>query len=87
MVGENIPRKMRNDIRAIIKKQSVIRHINNIRSMYIGNNNFILMISVDVEDSCRGSTIERMTEQIKTDITHNYSNAKYIYIDVKDSEG
>jgi len=86
MVGENIPRQMRADIRSIIKKQTVIRHINNIRSMYIGNNNFILLISVDVDDYSAGCTIETVTEEIKADITHSYSNAKYIYIDVKDSE-
>jgi cation diffusion facilitator family transporter len=85
MVGESIPRKMRKEIRAIIMKHSVIRHINNIRSMYIGNNNFILLISVDVENFSQGITIESITEQIKNDITRNYSNARYIYIDVANS--
>ncbi|MCJ7449259.1 MAG: cation diffusion facilitator family transporter [Bacteroidales bacterium] len=85
MVGESIPRQMRKDIRAIIMKHSVIRHINNIRSMYIGNNNFILLISVDAENFSQGITIESITEQIKSDITRNYSNARYIYIDVENS--
>jgi cation diffusion facilitator family transporter len=85
MVGESIPRHMRSDIRAIIKNYTLIRHINNIRSMYIGNNNFILLISVDVENNCDGASIENMTEQIKTDIVRKYSSAHYIYIDVKDS--
>ncbi len=85
MVGESIPRQLRHDIRTIIKKHSIIRHINNIRSMYIGNNNFILLISVDVEDYCDGGTIETITEKIKDEITRNYSNAMYIYIDVKSS--
>ncbi len=85
MVGESIPRQMRNDIRTIIRKYSLIRHINNIRSMYIGNNNFILLISIDVEDKSDGASIENLTEQIKTEIISKYSNAHYIYIDVKDS--
>ena len=85
MVGESIPRPMRNDIRTIIRKYSLIRHINNIRSMYIGNNNFILLISIDVEDKSDGASIENLTEQIKTEIIRKYSNAQYIYIDVKDS--
>ena len=50
MVGESIPRDVRNEVRTIVKKYTVIKHINNIRSMYIGNNNFILLVSVDVED-------------------------------------
>lgn len=85
MVGESIPREMRNNIRAIIKKHSVVRHINNIRSMYIGNNNFILLISVDVEDNAHASTIERMTEDIKSEVTQIYSKARYIYVDVMNS--
>ena len=86
MVGENIPRQMRNNIKAIINKYPVIRHINNIRSMYIGNNNFILLISVNIDDYSVGGTIENVTEKIRTEIIRNYPNAKYIYIDVKDSD-
>ena len=83
MVGESIPREVRNDIRAIVRKYSVIKHINNMRSMYIGNNNFILLISVDVEDFSRGHAIETATEQIRSDIAGKYPHAKYIYIDVR----
>lgn len=83
MVGESIPREMRNEIRTIIRKYTVIKHINNIRSMYIGNNDFILLISVDVDDFTSGNTIETTIEQIKSDISARYPHAKYIYIDVK----
>jgi cation diffusion facilitator family transporter len=85
MVGESIPRQMRKDIRAIVNKQSIIVHINNIRSMYIGNNNFILLISVDVDNLADGSTIENKSEEIRNEITRSFPNARYIYIDVKDS--
>jgi len=85
MVGESIPRQLRKDIRAMINKYSVIRHINSIRSMYIGNNNFILLISVDMEDYPEGIKIESITEEIRNDITIKYPNAKYIYIDMRDS--
>lgn len=83
MVGESIPREIRNDIRAIVKKYTVVKHINSIRSMFIGNNDFILLISVDVEDFCSGHTIETATELIKSGIAAKYPHAKYIYIDVK----
>jgi cation diffusion facilitator family transporter len=85
MVGENIPRPMRTEIRSIIRKHTLIRHINNIRSMFIGNNSFILLISIDVEDKCDGASIESLTDQIKTEIKHKYPTAQYIYIDVKDN--
>lgn len=86
MVGENIPREMRNNIRKIIKKYSCIRHINNIRSMYIGKNNFILLVSLDFDDRSNVPVIESVSEEIKSEITKQYPNARYIYLDVMDSD-
>lgn len=83
MVGESIPRASRNEIRSIVKKYPVIKHINNLRSMYIGNNDFILLISVDVDDFSYGHAIETATEEIRSDISLKYPHAKYIYIDVR----
>jgi cation diffusion facilitator family transporter len=85
MIGESIPRQMRNDVRTILKKHSAIRHINNIRSMYIGNNKFILLISVDVDDFSKTQVIESITEQVKNDIKRIYPNARYIYIDIEEN--
>ena len=82
MIGESISRDMKNEIRSLISKHKTVRHINNIRSMYIGNNNFILLVSVDVADSAKGSVIESITEQIRSDILRKYPRAKYIYIDI-----
>jgi cation diffusion facilitator family transporter len=86
MVGESIPREIRNDIKTILKRHKIINHINNMRSMYIGNNDFILLISVDVEDFAGGSAIESITEQIKNDITSIYPHARYIYIDIRNCD-
>ncbi len=82
IIGESISRDMRNEVRTIVHKHKAIRHINNIRSMYIGNNNFILLISVDIEDNTGGSAIESITAQVKTDIGQLYPHAKYIYLEV-----
>ncbi|HUW93985.1 MAG TPA: cation diffusion facilitator family transporter [Bacteroidales bacterium] len=84
IIGESISREMRNEVRSMVKKHEVVRHINNIRSMFIGNNNFILLISVDVADHATGSAIESMTEQVKSDILRSFPGAKYIYIDVNE---
>jgi len=84
IIGENISREMRNGIKAILHSHSDIRHINNIRSMYIGNNKFMLLISLDVEDRLDASAVECLTSQIKTEITGIYPNARYIYIEVEE---
>jgi len=84
MIGENISRAMRTEVRAIVNRHRAVRHINNIRSMYIGNNNFILLISVDIEDKTNASSIENITAQVKRDITALYPHAKYIYLEVEE---
>lgn len=84
IIGENISREMRNRIKEILHSHPDIRHINNIRSMYIGNNKFLLLISVDVEDRLDASAVECLTGQIKTEITGIYPNARYIYIEIEE---
>jgi divalent metal cation (Fe/Co/Zn/Cd) transporter len=85
IIGENISREMRNEVKSIVNRHIAVRHINNIRSMYIGNNNFILLISVDIEDRTKASAIESITAQIKSDITVLYPHARYIYLEVEES--
>ena len=83
MIGESISRQVRAGIREILKKYPVVNHINNIRSMFIGNNDFILLVSVDVVDTALGADIEMMTREARDEILQTYPNAKYIYIDVR----
>ncbi len=84
IIGENISREMRNEIKTILHRHAAIRHINNLRSMYIGNNNFILLISVDMEDHTDAPAVEYLTGQIKDEITSRYPNARYIYVEVQE---
>lgn len=84
IIGENISRGMRTEVKAIVNRHTAVRHINNIRSMYIGNNNFILLISVDIEDKTDASAIESITEQVKSDIIRHYPHARYIYLEVEE---
>jgi cation diffusion facilitator family transporter len=84
IIGENISRDMRTEIKTIVNRHAAVRHINNIRSMYIGNNNFILLISVDIEDKTDASAIESITEQVKSDIIRHFPHARYIYLEVEE---
>ena len=82
MIGENISREMRNKIKDIIKSFNDVKHVNNIRTMYIGNNDFVLLISIEVEDDIHVFQIEHMVSEMKNDINELYKNAKYIYIEI-----
>jgi cation diffusion facilitator family transporter len=86
MIGENISRGMRQEIKAIIRSYAMVEHINNLRSMYIGHNKFILLVSVDMKDDAKCYDIENVIEQMKVAILKKYPQAQYIYIDVKDAE-
>lgn len=83
MIGENISREMRTNIKAIIKSYDSVKHINNIRSMYIGNNEFILWISIDVEDDTHVYQVDPIIYEMKSDIKKLYGNAKYINIEIE----
>ena len=85
IIGENISREMRNEVKIIVTRHRAVRHINSIRSMYIGNNNFILLISVDIEDTTVASDIESITAQVKSDISTLFPHAKYIYLEVEEN--
>lgn len=83
MIGENISREMRTNIKAIIKSYDSVKHINNIRSMYIGNNEFILWISIDVDDDTHVYQVDPIIYEMKNDIQSLYENAKYINIEIE----
>ena len=85
IIGENISREMRNEVKSIVTRHKAVRHVNSIRSMYIGNNNFILLISVDIEDTTVASDIESITAQVKSDISSLFPHAKYIYLEVEEN--
>jgi len=83
MIGESISRGMRSKIKEILNSYSTVKHINNMRSMYIGNNDFMLLLSIDIEDDNHIYQLDPMIFEMKADITKVYSNAKYIYIEVE----
>jgi cation diffusion facilitator family transporter len=83
MIGENISRDMRNEIKDILKSYTTVNHINNIRTMYIGNNDFLLLLSIDIDDGNHVYQVESIVSEMKADIQKVYPNAKYIYIEVE----
>jgi cation diffusion facilitator family transporter len=87
IVGENVGRDIRRNIKRIIQDYSEhVDHINNIRAMYIGRNEFLMNISLDVDDDKRAGDIESIIFQIKQDIREMYPEALYINIEISDSK-
>jgi len=82
IIGENISREIRNHIKSMIKEWDVVDHINNIRAMYVGNNKFLLNLSIDVNDDTRAGDIESIIFDMKNYIRKEYPDAEYINIEI-----
>jgi len=85
IVGESIPRDKRAQIKKIIHEYEIVDHINRVQTMVIGNDRYLVLISVDIDDDASGYHIEDMFEQIKLDIKAAIPEVADIYIDIKDS--
>jgi cation diffusion facilitator family transporter len=85
IVGESMPRDRRQVMRNVIHSFKKIRHINRMQTMVMGDNKYLVLISVDVEDSMKGSDIEDLIEQIKLELTKQIPEIGTLYIEIQDS--
>lgn len=84
IVGESLDRETIKQIRNLVKEEShVLVHINSIRSMFIGSDEVLLIISMNVKDNKTGHEIEQDIKELKNKIQKNFNQHKLdIYIDV-----
>lgn len=84
LVGESLDRKTTKQIKELIKEESkVLVHINAVRSMFVGSNEVLLIISMNVQDDASGHEIEEDIKQLKYKIQKMLNQHKLqIYIDV-----
>ncbi len=85
IVGESMPREMRQQIRTIIHKYSQVVHINRLQTMVMGDNKYLVLLSVDIEDSMTGYGAEDMIEQIKLSLKNEIPEIGTLYIEIQDS--
>ena len=85
IVGESMPREMRQQIRTIIHKYSQVVRINRMQTMVMGDNQYLVLLSVDIEDSMTGYGAEDIIEQIKLSLKKEISEIGTLYIEIQDS--
>jgi len=85
IIGESIPREERNQMKEIIHSYRQVKHINRVQTMVMGNNHYLVLLSLDLEDDLSVYQAEDLIEQIKLDITGKISGIENIYIEIKDS--
>ena len=84
IIGESLDRETIKQIRNLVKEESnVLVHINSIRSMFIGSDEVLLIISMNVIDDKTGHEIEQDIKELKNKIQKTFNQHKlHIYIDV-----
>jgi cation diffusion facilitator family transporter len=85
IIGESIPREERNLMKEIIHSYRQVKHINRVQTMVMGNNHYLVLLSLDLEDDLSVYQAEDLIEQIKLDIISKINGIENIYIEIKDS--
>ena len=84
IIGESIPRAERNRIKEIVNAFEIVVHINRIKTMAMGRNNYMLLISINVEDFVRAYNVEDLVEQIKIEIREEFPQISEIYVEISE---
>jgi cation diffusion facilitator family transporter len=86
IIGESIPREDRNKMKAILHSYRQVKHVNRLQTMVMGSHKFMVLLSLDLDDSLSVYQAEDIIEQIKLDILKEVKEIETIYIEIKDSE-
>ena len=84
IVGENIPRDLRDEFQDIVTANSVIHKVNSISAMMMGKGKYILIIGVDLVDEATASSIEDQLDIIRKKLRQKSPDIHSIYFDVID---
>jgi len=84
IVGESIPREKRALIRQILHEYPLVEHINRIRTMVVGNDKYLVIISVDIDDEATGYYTEDILDTIKQRIIREIPEVVEVYTDIQD---
>jgi cation diffusion facilitator family transporter len=84
IVGENIPRQLREEFKSIVAAHPVINQVNFVSAMMIGKGKFLLVIGIDLENTSRAANVEIELNQIRKELNAKNSSIYSIYFDVRD---
>ena len=85
IIGESMPREKRQIIKDIIADIPHIERINRFQTMVTGNNTYLVLLSVDMDDEIKVYDAEDIIEKTKRKIADNVQGIENIYIEIKDA--
>jgi cation diffusion facilitator family transporter len=84
IIGESMPRKHRTKIKEIVNSFDIVTHVNRIKTMTMGRNSYLLLLSVNAEDFMRVYSIEDAVEEMKKDIINEFPQVSEIFIEISE---
>jgi divalent metal cation (Fe/Co/Zn/Cd) transporter len=81
-----MPREARQVLRNVVHKFPKIEHVNRLQSVVTGDNKYLVLLSVDINDEMKSSEAEDMIELLKLELQKEIPEIGTIYIEIKDSE-
>jgi len=84
IIGESIPREDRAMIKDILHEYKLVDHVNQVKTIVIGNDKYLVLISVDIEEDATGYYIEDILDEIRQKVMKAIPEVENVYIDVKD---
>ena len=84
IIGESIPREKRIIIKEILHEYQLVEHVNQVQTMVIGNDKYLVIISIDIDEDATGYYVEDIIDEIKQRILKAIPEVENIYVDVKD---
>jgi cation diffusion facilitator family transporter len=85
IIGESMPRKDRVRIKEIISDFELVTHVNRIKTMTMGKNNYLLLISINGDDFMKVYNVEDTVEEMKRDIMKEFKQISEIYIEISEN--
>lgn len=83
LIGESANSRVVNDIRAILKNDSNIEHINEVLTMHMGPDYILANISVDFVNTASAQQLESAIANIDRQIKHQCPNVKRVFIEAE----
>ena len=84
IIGESLPRDERSRIKEIVSNFEIVTHVNRIKSMTMGKNNYLLLISINVDDFEKAYHVEDTVEQMKIEIHEEFPHVNEIFIETSE---
>lgn len=85
IIGESMPRWQRAKVKEIVASFDMVTHVNRIKTMTMGRNKYLLLVSVNAEDFMKVYAVENGVQEMKRDIMAQLPQVGEIFIEISEN--